>query len=356
MDGWARRPRRRWAPLVAGAVLTVATAACGNDNSADLREITDAVADPEVTGTVSITGSSTVEPISTLAGEAFRGHNDQVDISVEGPGTGDGMERFCGGQAEITGASRPITESELEACGDAGIEVIELAIGLDGVAVVHAPGLEVECLSFADLYALIGPESDGVDRWSDAAPLAAELGSDTDLPDLNLVLTGPGEESGTYDSFLEQVLEPVAEQRAEAGLLDEEDVAAARADYASSANDNTIIDSVASDPGGLGWVGFSYAAQSEVVERMPISVEPGGECVEPTIDTIRDGTYPISRTLFLYVSADAAEVPVVAAVVDFYLEALPDLLPATDYIALADPGSTEAVWAERRTGSAHAEG
>ena len=348
MQTRARRLRRT-VPIVAVAALLVV--GCGNDNSAENLDLTDAEADMSVEGEVSITGSSTVEPLSTLTAEAFGAQNPDVAISTEGPGTGDGFERFCEGGADITGASRPIKAEELEACAAAGIEVIELPVALDGVTVVVPLESPIECLSFADLYALVGPEAEGSERWTDAGSLAEELGSSTEMPDLQLLLTGPGEESGTYDSFVEQVLAPIAEARVEEGAVAEEDAEGARADYSSSANDNTIIASVAADPGGLGWVGFAYAQESRDVRKVPVAAEPDGRCIGPSTTTIQDGSYPIARTLFIYVSAVAAERPEVAAVVDFYLAALPDLIGRVDLTPLADPAEAIAIWADRRVGS-----
>jgi phosphate transport system substrate-binding protein len=339
----------RAAVLVLGLLL--AAVGCGNDNSAENLALTDAEADTSVEGTVDITGSSTVEPLSTLTAEAFGAQNPDVAISVEGPGTGDGFARFCEGGADITGASRPIKAEELEACAAAGVEVIELPVGLDGISLVVPLESPIECLSFADLYALAGPEAEGVERWTEAAPLAEELGSSTEMPDLPLFLTGPGEESGTYDSFVEQVLAPIAEVRVEEGAISEEQAEATRSDYSSSANDNTIIGSVAADPGGLGWVGFAFADQSRDVRRVGVSEEPDGTCVVPSTGTIQDGSYPIVRTLYIYVSAEAAERPEVAAVVDFYLSALDDLVVEVDQTPLADPAPTVEVWRQRETGT-----
>ena len=245
---------------------------------------------------VTVSGSSTVEPISTAVAEAFRGQNGDVDITVEGPGTGDGFEKFCGGETDISDASRPIKEEEVAACEDAGIEFVELKVGIDGISVITAPDNPLECMNFADLYALIGPEAEGVDNWSGATEVASALGSETELPDETLVITAPGEESGTYDSFIEIVLEPTAEPRVEAGDITEDEAATTRSDYSSSANDNTIIEGVAAEAGGLGWVGFAFADQAEGVKLMPVSEEPGGDCVAPSAETIQDGTYPISRT------------------------------------------------------------
>ncbi|HMJ75472.1 MAG TPA: substrate-binding domain-containing protein [Iamia sp.] len=334
------------------SALVLLGAGCGNDNSDKNALLTDARADTSVTGSVTVTGSSTVEPVSSRAGEAFRGQNAEVDVSVEGPGTGDGFERFCEGGADVTGASRPIKPEELERCSADGIEVIELAIGLDGVAVITSPDNPVECLTFADLYALIGVEAEGVGNWAEAEDLAGELGSTTTLPDERLVLTGPGEESGTYDAFIELVLKTAAEPRVEAGTITEEQAAMARVDYAASANDNTIVEGVAADTGGLGWVGLSYAEQADDVAIIPIALEPEGPCITPNRETVQDGSYPISRDLYIYVSAAAAERPEVAAFVDFYLAGLPDFLELADYIEQPDPKATVERWDARTTGPA----
>jgi phosphate transport system substrate-binding protein len=292
--------------------------------------------------------------MSVLAAESFRAQNGQVDVSVEGPGTGDGFDRFCEGDADVTGASRPIEAEELAACAEAGIEVVELPLARDGITLITAPGNPVACLSFPDLYALLGPEAT-TGRWDGAEPLAAALGSHTDLPDRRLVVTGPGEESGTYDSFIEQVLDPIAEERAAAGHLAEAAVGTARPDYAASANDNTITEGVAADDGGLGWVSFAYAELSEDVREVPVAAEAGGPCVAPSRGSIQDGTYPIARTLYVYVNAErAAAAPAVAAFVDFYLAGLDDFVRLASYVPLADPAATVARWGERVAGPAAA--
>jgi len=342
---------RKGAVAVVAAALLFSVAACGNDNTDDAGADTDAKADKEASGSVSVSGSSTVEPISVAASEAFRGQNSDVDITVEGPGTGDGFEKFCGGETDISDASRPIKEEEATACEEEGIEFIELEIGIDGLSVITAEDNAVECLSFADLYALIGPEATG-EKWTDASELAGELGSDTEFPDENLVITAPGEESGTYDSFIEIVIETAAEPRVESGDVTEDEAATVRSDYSASANDNTIIEGVAAEPGGLGWVGFAFADQAEGVKLMPVSEEPGGECVEPSSETIQDGSYPISRSLYIYVNkAKAEENDAVVAYVDFYLEGLTDFVEGADYIALADDADTKSTWDDRTVGT-----
>ncbi|MEO6629796.1 MAG: substrate-binding domain-containing protein, partial [Aquihabitans sp.] len=180
---------------------------------------TEANADPTVSGVVVVSGSSTVAPITNLVREEFIAQNSKVDIVVDGPGTGDGFKLFCAGRVDIADASRPIKEPESDACAAAGVEFIELKIGIDGLSIVVPESNQVACLSFADLYALAGPESEGFTRWTDAQRLARSLGSSTVFPDQNLVITAPGTESGTYDSFVEIVLAELGRSRVASGDL-----------------------------------------------------------------------------------------------------------------------------------------
>jgi phosphate transport system substrate-binding protein len=269
----------------------------------------------EIAGFIVVSGSSTVEPIATGVAELFREANPGFDFAIEGPGTGDGFQRFCRGETDISTASRTIRpEGEADLCAQNGIEHIELKIAYDGITVITNPANEaISCLSFADLYALLGPESMGFTRWSDAAPLAAELGSTTTFPDAELTVVGPGEESGTYDSFVELVFGDIAEARGQDEV--------SRPDYTSSPNDNVIVEGIAGSPTSLGWVGFAFAEENkDRIKEIAVSAEPGGACVAPTPETIADYSYPISRPLFIYVNtARAAANPALAAFVDFFL-------------------------------------
>jgi phosphate transport system substrate-binding protein len=85
---------------------------------------------------VTISGSSTVEPISGLVAEKFYADNSDVAISVQGPGTSDGLEQFCAGEIDIADASRAIEEEEITACEVGGVEYVELQIGIDGLSVI----------------------------------------------------------------------------------------------------------------------------------------------------------------------------------------------------------------------------
>jgi phosphate transport system substrate-binding protein len=156
-------------------------------------------------GEVFVTGSSTVEPISVLVGElADEMSGGNLAVTVEGPGTGDGFKKFCAGEADISDASRPIKDEEAQTCADAGIEFVEIEVAIDGLTVATSPNnTDVTCLDYPAIYSLVGPESEGFGNWSDAQALATELGSTVTFPDADLVITGPGPESGTYDTFVE---------------------------------------------------------------------------------------------------------------------------------------------------------
>ncbi|MGH2819781.1 MAG: phosphate ABC transporter substrate-binding protein PstS family protein [Actinomycetota bacterium] len=304
-----RRIHNRPAGLVPALVaVAVVAAACGGDSGSA----------SQLEGEIVASGSSTVEPITSLVAQKFSQQNPGVRIEVNGPGTGDGFELFCAGKIDISDASRAIEPEEIRDCEKEGIEFVELEVGIDGITVMTGPDNEqIDCLDFYDLYALLGPESEGFRQWSDADDLGREIGaSHAPYPDAPLDITAPGEESGTYDSFGEIVLEDIAYE--ERGVA--EDAPVIRKDYQSSPNDNVIIRGVAGTDSSLGWVGFSYYVQNEgSVKAIPIA-EEGDDCVEPTTETIQDGSYPLSRDLFFYVNRQRAEDDeALRAFVDYYL-------------------------------------
>ena len=170
----------------------------------------------DLSGSIFVSGSSTVEPISIAVGNAFADLAPGVAVTVEGPGTGDGFAKFCNGETDISDASRAIKGEEADNCAANGIEFIELIVAVDGLSVItSAQNDAIECVSFVDLYALLGPDAIGIDNWSDATAAADEIAATvTDLgavhtpyPDAELTVTAPGEESGTFDSFVEIVID-----------------------------------------------------------------------------------------------------------------------------------------------------
>lgn len=301
------------------AVLAIVAAACGDDDGGgETGSTTGASGATALSGTIVISGSSTVLPISSLVAELFNEDvSSDVSITVDGPGTGDGFVLFCDGETDISDASRPIEPEEADACAANGIEYVELPVAFDGITVMTNPAnADVSCLNDGDLYALFGPESDGIDTWDGADSLATKVGGNGGFPSAPLEITAPGEESGTYDAFIELAgIEDIALEQG----VPEDEAAALRTDYQASPDDNVIISAMEGSDTPLGFVGFAYAEGAADQVKI-LEVDGGDGCVAPSRDTIADASYPLSRTLYIYVNkAKITENPAVKAFVDYYL-------------------------------------
>ncbi len=321
------------------AALTMVAAACGGGDSEGSEGSTSGS-----TSGVNVSGSSTVEPIAIRVAEDFKTVDGDVKTQVSGPGTGDGFKLFCEGGTDISNASRTIKDSEAENCKENGINYVELKVAVDGIAVMTNPAnTAVECLSFADLYALVGPESAGFETWAAGNEIAADAGGDAGLPDAPLVISAPGTESGTYDSFVEIVLEGIAEERGE-----EPD---ARIDYSSAADDNVIIETLATNDTSFGWVGFAFAVENADRVKLIDVKDADGNCVTPTPETIASNEYPIARDLFIYVNTgSAANNEGLVAFVDHFMDfGLDTAVAEAGYVPLTDEAkaATRAAWTGR---------
>jgi phosphate transport system substrate-binding protein len=334
------RRGRRWAVAATGVAVMLVGAACGGGGNGG-------GGGRELTGEIFVSGSSTVEPISSLVAELFAEENPDVEITVEGPGTGDGFELFCNGETDISDASRPIEAEEIDACEQNGIEYTELEVALDGISVLTSPANSaVSCLNNLDLYALTGPESEGFENWSDANALGEELGGvGVPYPDAPLDITAPGEESGTYDAYIELAgFEDIGVERG----LSEDEAATTRPDYQASSNDNVIIDGIAGSESSFGWVGYSFYEQNQDVVKA-IEIDGGDGCVAPNFDTIADGSYPLSRSLYIYVNNEkAAESEALRSYVNLYLSdtGVRTAVQEVAYVTLPDDRieNTRAAW------------
>jgi phosphate transport system substrate-binding protein len=329
----SRRQRLVSMGLASLAVAVLAAVTYQPDDSASsaapvtaVDEGSEAVTIPiaELAGEFLISGSSTVFPIVQLQAERFAQEASSVAISVEGPGSGDGAQKFCNGEALIANASRLYKDSEIELCEANGIEFIELRLAVDGITVITSPENDVlECLSFNDLYALTSGEAQGFQTWSDANALTSLWSGTTFADGFELSVYGPGEESGTFDSFAEVVIDSVAKGKTGLDVDAREFSREIRPDYISSPDDNTILSGIGSQQYSLGWVGFAYASQAAAAGQaklVSISFDDGGSCVDPTPTTISSATFPIARFLYTYVNLEAVETnPALAAFVDYML-------------------------------------
>jgi phosphate transport system substrate-binding protein len=307
---------RKWVlALIAAGALSLGLAACGGDDDGGGGDLS---------GTITIDGSSTVFPFAQAAAEQFQGENPDVRITVGQSGTSGGFEKFCAGETDISDASRPIdTKEEAPICKEEGVEYTELQVANDGISVVTNPSIEVSCLSTEQLNELWDEGSD----VSNLDQLGDDAETDEPLPDVELSLYGPGTDSGTFDFFTEQV-------NGEEGV--------SRSDYQPSEDDNVLVEGVSGDEGGVGYFGFSYYDQNQ--DRLNlVSVDDGDGCVAPSTETIQSGEYaPLSRPLFMYPSDEALQKPEVEAFMQFVVDSYSEIAEAAQIVPMDETQASDA--------------
>lgn len=266
-----------------------------------------------LSGVVEIDGSSTVAPVTEAVAEEFGlAGAENVEIALGVSGTGGGFQRFCSGETAISNASRPISDSEIENCEANGIEYTLFEVGQDGVTVVVNPANTfLSCISVESL-ASIWEDGGSVVNWSDVNP---------EFPAEPISLYGPGPDSGTYDFFNEVIL---GEDRF------------STTNYTPSEDDNVLVEGVAGDPNAMGYFGFAYYEQNQdVLTAVGIAASDDlSDCVVPSGETIRDGSYVLSRPLYIYVNNESLQDEATQEFVRFYLSNAEQLVAETGYVAL----------------------
>ena len=310
----------RLAATTSFALLLGGLAACGGGappatDTATTTDDASTTADSGLEGAVLIDGSSTVFPISEAMSEEFMAANGGVQVTVGVSGSGGGFKKFCAGETDISNASRQIKDEEVDLCGEAGVEFIEVPVAFDGLTIVVNPDNDwAQCLTVDQLNAMWSPESEGtVANWNQV---------DASFPDEELSLFGPGTDSGTFDYFTDEV-------NGEEG--------ASRGDYQASEDDNVIVNGVQSGTGALGYFGYAYYEENQGALKSVEIENEDGTCVAPSTETIADGSYnPMSRPLFIYVRKDAYEgKPQVKAFMDYVVDpANSALIGEAGYVAL----------------------
>jgi len=287
--------------------------------------------------TVLVDGSSTVFPVSEAMAEEFQiANRGEIRVTVGLSGTGGGFQKFCRGETDISGASRPITNDEKERCAEAGIEYIEMPIAIDALAnVVHPSNDWAECMTVEQLQMIWEPEAQGeITRWSQV---------NSEWPDEEMGLYGAGVDSGTYDYYTFAI---VGEEHS------------SRGDYTATEDDNVTVQGVSNDEYAIGFLGLAYLAANEG-QLKPVAIEQAnGECVLPSVETASDATYqPLTRPLFWYIAKSSAEKkPHVQEFVEFAFD--PDnqqaLVSSVGYVPLPAEAANKGLdkFAARATGSA----
>jgi phosphate transport system substrate-binding protein len=212
--------------------------------------------------TLLVSGSTTVLPVAQLTAEAFMAENPDVDLQISGGGSSVGIQAVGGGTADIGMASRDLKDSEKEAYPD----LVGHVVALDGIVIIVNPENSAGSLTLDEVRGIYN----GTYRnWN-------ELGG----PDQEIVVTGRDSASGTREFFHEAVMK-------------KEDFVETQLEKNSN---GAVKQTVAQTPGAIGYVGLGYIDAS--VKALPI--DAGSGPVEPTIENIEDGTYPIARELFMF--------------------------------------------------------
>ncbi len=271
----------------------------------------------DLSGTITIDGSSTVYPITEAVAEEFQIANPGVQVPTAFSGTGGGFKKFCTGETDINDASRPIKtddEGEGVACEANGVEYAELQVAIDGLTVVVNPeNTFATCLTVGELAKIYGPDSPENLLWSDVR---------ADFPAQPVKRFMPGADSGTFDFFTEEI---------------NGEVDAATRFATPSEDDNVLVTGVAGDVNAIAFFGYAYYVENSDKVKA-VEVDGGDGCVAPTDETINTNSYaPLSRPLFIYPDVGKAkERPELKAFVDFFLANTNALSAEVGYIALPD--------------------
>jgi phosphate transport system substrate-binding protein len=287
-------------PIAAVLLASVAIAGCGGPPSSSGGAARDQIR---------AVGSSTVYPFATAVAESLvKNQQGLKSPIIESTGTGAGIKLFCAGvgvaHPDIVNASRRMKKSEYDECAKAGVtDIVEIQIGLDGIAFAEAKdGLEIK-LSLADVYKALAAQPFGkpqtAKNWNDVNPA---------LPAIPILVYGPPSTSGTRDSLNELILEkgcetdPAMKDLKKSNEDEHKRICrGVRTDGAyveQGENDNLIVQKISQNPKAIGVFGFSFLEAN--MDKLKGNTMNG---VTPTYETVSDFSYPGARPLYIYIKA-----------------------------------------------------
>ncbi|MBS0498552.1 MAG: PstS family phosphate ABC transporter substrate-binding protein [Proteobacteria bacterium] len=263
---------------------------------------------------VKIDGSSTVFPITEAVAEDFQiAKRGAVRVTVGISGTGGGFKKFCRNEIDIVNASRPITQLEMEACKETGVQYIEMPIAFDALTVVANPkNTWSKTITVEELKKIWEPSAQGtITNWNQINP---------DWPDKKIKLYGPGADSGTFEYFTEAVVGKAK---------------SSRGDFTASEDDNVLVQGVASDIYALGFFGFAYYIENSK-KISAVAIDNGSGGVLPSTASVENNSYkPLSRPIFIYVNAKSADKAEVTEFINFYMQNATELVKEVKYFPLS---------------------
>jgi len=276
----------------------------------DQAEGTLPVVDPlSVSGDVVTAGSSTVYPLAEAMAARFEDEGYSGQITIDSIGSGGGFERFCvTGETDVSNASRPIKDSEIESCATIGRTPIEFRVGTDALAVTVSQENDfLTSVTFEELAAIFST----AETWADVNP---------DWPAEPIVRYIPGTDSGTFDFFVEEVFDE-----------DEKPILSA-SELNLSEDDNVLVQGILGSPYAIGFFGYAYYAENADTLSV-LSIEN----VEPSAATVDSNEYPLARPLFIYSDASIMqEKPQVAAYINFFLTYVNEEIVDVGYFPASD--------------------
>jgi phosphate transport system substrate-binding protein len=262
-----------------------------------------------LSGDVVSAGSSTVFPLAEAMADRFQDEGFSGQITVDSIGSGGGFERFCvEGETDVSNASRPIKDSEVESCLAIGRDPIEFKVGTDALAItISVENDFVEDVTLEELALIFS----SAETWADVR---------ADWPAEPIVRYIPGTDSGTFDFFVEEVFDK-----------DEEPILSA-ANNNLSEDDNVLVQGIQGSPYAIGFFGYAYYSENTDVLQV-LSVEG----VEASAATVDSGDYPLARPLFLYSTAEIMmEKPQVAGYINFFLSYVNEEITDVGYFPASD--------------------
>lgn len=289
--------KRIFGGLFCAGLFFLTLVSCTNNSSSSSSKLS---------GNIVIDGSSTVYPITEIVAEEFTYENPEVKITVAESGTGGGMKKFVEGEIDIVNASRKIKDSELEQAKANGIDVLELVVANDGISVVVNSENDFATDLIKEELSHIFRSEDPAKYWSDVRE---------GFPNELIKVYTPGTASGTFEFFTEVINDEAKSQREDAIL---------------SEDDNVLVKGVSEDKYSIGYFGYSYyEANKDKINLVSI------DGIAPSSETINDGTYLLSRPLFIYFNKNDLSKPEIQAFIEFYLTNAYELADDVQLVSLS---------------------
>lgn len=312
-DQTSRITRRKTLIGVSGAVVLGLAGCLGDDDNPD----------GGLSGTIDASGSNTVAPITSWAGENFQNEFPDVLVDVAPEGTGAGFQEFCRANSDVQSASRYITDEEIDLCSENDVDYDFLEVGLDGLSVVkNSENDWVDNITLEELRRIWEFESD-VEQWSDIRD---------DWPDEDIQLHARDSASGTFDYFTREI-------NGEMGNI--------RDDYSATSQTNEIMGAVADNLHGFGWGGLGYLRAIEddqPIEAVPVESDEDGDFYLPTQENIEEGFYsPLARPLFAFFNLASLEerTDLIGSFARFYTNGQHDFARDEGFYATTDEAQAE---------------